>query len=335
MRLFRIFLVLIFLAQLSSCKSNSSEEGEVTLGRLFVSSNTTAIVGVIDVSDFSNLETASFGIIATDADGIYYSSSQDLIVQANRTNNRVDVYTDISLSEIDANLVIGASSTSDFSNGRKIAVTGNTAVVAQDASDTNNQTNAFAVYSFSSSSVTLSKLLPTSINLWDIQFVGSDLYAIVDNSDSLAVFTGFLSQDVDLITPSKTVSIAGIVRTHALFYDSESDIMFMTDIGDAGSDSDGAIHIIRDFSSKFSSASNGGEIALSSQIRIGGTNTELGNPVGVTYDADEEVIYVAERASGGGKVLAFGLPSANGNPVPEFSMNYSGASAVYLAPNQN
>ncbi|HAW81692.1 MAG TPA: hypothetical protein DCX27_19525 [Balneola sp.] len=133
------------------------------------------------------------------------------------------------------------------------------------------------------------------------------------------------------MSPDSKVQIEGIVRTHALYYSASTDIMFLSDIGDAGSSTDGAIHVITDFSSKFNAAGNNGSISTSDQIIIEGSNTQLGNPVGLAYDSTSQKIYVAERAVDGGKLLEFSLPTTNGNPSPTYSQNFAGAAAVYLA----
>ena len=127
------------------------------------------------------------------------------------------------------------------------------------------------------------------------------------------------------------VEIEGIVRTHGLTYDSDNDIMVLTDVGAGSDDSDGAIHIIDNFLSKFSMAMNGmNRIVLADEVRIAGDNTFLGNPVDVALSEELGTIYVAERANGSGRVLTFAYPSNGGNIAPMMNIDFAGASAVYL-----
>lgn len=333
MNMIRVTTILIlFLGLISISCGTSDGGGDVTteFGAVFVSSNTTPVVGIFDFSS-SSVSSVQFGLSSTDSDGIIYSAASDELYIASRTNNRVEVYSDLKNTEASLNINLAFSSSQDFSNARKLAASGSKVVVSQDASDANNQTNAYYVYEIGDNSATLTNTYTADINLWDIQFSGNTLYAIQDNSDTLAVYNNFLSNSDGLVSPDTKVQIEGIVRTHALHYNASSDIMFLSDIGDAGSSTDGAIHVITNFSSKFTAAGNNGTISSSDQVVIEGSNTQLGNPVGIAYDSSSQKIYVAERAVDGGKLLEFNLPSANGNPSPTFSQNFAGAAAVYLA----
>ena len=314
-------LVILSVFLISCGNSGGGDDLGTELGQVFVSSNTTPVVGNFNFSNANDIVSIQFGLSSTDSDGIIYSSNSDRLFTASRTNNRVEVYSGLTETTASANLTLEFSSSSDFSNARKLAFTNNTVLVSQDAGENNNQQNRFFVYTIGDNSATLQNTYDPQINLWDVQFSGNTLYAVQDNSDTLAVFNNLLSNSDGVVTASQKVQIEGIVRTHAMFYSAESDIMFMSDIGDAGSSTDGAMHVITNFSAKLTA----------DQIRITGSNTELGNPVGVTYDADNAKIYIAERASGGGKLLSFDLPTSSGNPSPSFSQNFSGAAAVFFA----
>lgn len=43
------------------------------------------------------------------------------------------------------------------------------------------------------------------------------------------------------------------------------------------------------------------------------------------------MVYVAERANGGGRVLGFNLPNSSGNIAPLYNDLHTGASAIYFA----
>ncbi|XWN38130.1 MAG: hypothetical protein ROO71_04180 [Balneola sp.] len=324
-------LIFLFGIVFISCGSSNDDDDITTeFGAVFVSSNTTPVVGIYDFSS-TTVSSIQFGLSSADSDGIIYSSVSDELYIASRTNNRVEVYTDLTKTEASLNIELAFSSSQDFANARKLAASGSKVVVSQDASDANNQTNAYYVYEVGDNSATLVNTYTADINLWDIQFSGNALYAIQDNSDTLVVYNNFLSNSDGLVSPDTKVQIEGIVRTHALHYNASSDIMFLSDIGDAGSSTDGAIHVISDFSSKFATAGNNGTISTSDQIVIEGSNTQLGNPVGIAYNSETQKIYVAERAVDGGKLLEFDLPSSNGNASPTYSQNFAGAAAVYFA----
>jgi hypothetical protein len=106
--------------------------------------------------------------------------------------------------------------------------------------------------------------------------------------------------------------------------------MVLTDVGAAASDSDGGVIVINNFSSVFSSTANNGTISTANQIRIYGPNSMLGNPVDVAYDNVTKMIYVAERANGGGRVLTFSVPSTSGDYAPVMNRLEPGCAAVFL-----
>lgn len=296
-------------------------------GTLFLSSNTSGMVGILDLED-SPLEIETFQTRGTDADGLYYDSDQGNLFQVNRSSNTVVEYNDVIDDLDDPNGVdIESESASTFTNGRGLAVRNDILVVAEDGGPANGDQNSFALFRIASDEVidTLATF-PTTINLWGIQFVDDDLYAVVDNSDSIAVFTDFLSNNPgDTVMPSRFIRVVGIGRTHGLEYNAEDDIMILTDIGDAGSDNDGSLVVVRDFSTVGNSTS----LEAANYTRIGGAATRLGNPVDVAYDADEDRIYVAERANSNGTLLIFD-GSASGDAAPVSSLPFPGLSSLYL-----
>jgi hypothetical protein len=269
---FSSLILLIFSTVfILSCDSGDDDDDiETEFGTVFVTSNLSSVVGIYDFSDEDDINLVQFGIASSDADGIAYDAESEMLFVASRSNNRVEVYSDLEETEINASLDLSFSSTSDFSNARKLALSGDKVLIAQDAGDDNGQQNRFFVYTVNGNSVTLSNTYDPQINLWDVQFAGNTLYAVEDNSDTLAVFNNLLSNSDGVVTASQKVQVADIVRTHALYYSSESDIMFMSDIGDADSGTDGAIHIIQNFSAKLSAAGTNGCIAVNDHIIIEG-----------------------------------------------------------------
>lgn len=139
----KTLIILVLGFSFLSCGSGD-DEGDITteFGAVFVSSNTTPVVGIYDFSS-STVSSIQFGLSSTDSDGIIYSSVSDELYMASRTNNRVEVYTNLKETEASLNLNLAFSSSQDFANARKLASSGSKVVVSQDASDANNQTNAF------------------------------------------------------------------------------------------------------------------------------------------------------------------------------------------------
>jgi len=296
--------------------------------KVFVSSNNSGIIGLYNYDDTGATSASTFSSVASDADGVYYDETLDVLYQLNRSDNVVNAYSNV-ISNLTAGAepTLTATSSSDFSNGREIAVSGNSLVVAQDAATGNGDVNQFVVYNSSPTSITLDKVLTTSINLWGITFDDDALIAIVDNSSNVAVFNNFLANPAGNVTPDLTVSIENIVRTHGLTYDAINDIMVLTDVGSGAVADDGAIVYIAGWKSAIADAN----VTASEQVRIAGPNSLLGNPVDVAYDHATAQIFVAERANAGGRFLTFDVPTANGDTSPKSNEFFGGASAIYLS----
>lgn len=298
-----------------------------TAANLFVSSNTQGKVAVVNVLDNNLMQMSTFNVQGTDADGIYYDRDNDLLYQLNRTGNVVNTYADVANSlEAGIDPMLFGTSTSDAINGREIAVSGDRLVVAQDAGIANGDLNKFMVYTINNGSLTLSKTFDVDVNLWGIHADGETLYAVVDNSNLVVRYDDFFNQPAGSLSASDSVEIEGLVRTHGLTYDADKDAMILTDVGDAANDSDGAIIVVKDWTT----ASADGYVSMNEQVRIEGSMTMLGNPVDVAWDRQRAMIYVAERLNGGGRILGFRWPMTGGNIAPVYNQLFAGASAVYL-----
>ena len=141
----------------------------------------------------------------------------DRLYQLNRSGNVINSYDNV-LATLSANgmpMATGTSS-SDFMNGREIAVSGNRLVVAQDGNDSNGG-NKFLIYTINGNTITFQRTLESTINLWGIHAFGETLYAIEDNSDRLVVYENFFSMSGTAM-PTSVVSIEGMVRTHGITY---------------------------------------------------------------------------------------------------------------------
>ena len=293
----------------------------------YASSNTQGRVGVFTRRDDGSFASSSFAVRAGDADGIYYDDDADQLFQVNRSAGVVDAY-----AQVNNNLAGGtapmyvSSSTSDFNNGRELAVAGNFLVVAQDANAANGDQNRLVVYERDGTGLTLRNSFDVDFNLWGIHADVNTLYAVVDNSNMIAVIDTFFAKTGSSVSASRMVAIDDLVRTHGITYDRDSDLMILTDVGAASSADDGALIAIPGWTS----ASADGTVTAAEQFRVAGMGTFLGNPVDVAYDDESDQVYVAERANGGGRILVFNTPTADGVLAPSANISFGGASAVYL-----
>jgi len=309
---------------LTSCKKddNNSTTTSVAKSDLYVSSNVTGIVSIFDVTSPATISSNTVTVTGADADGIYYDAGTKRLFQFDRTNKVLNAY--YSAGAFSGTLTPAFSIAVDAANGRELTVSGNTAVLAS-SSD-----SALYVFNIGATGFTLTKKQKIGFESWGIQLVGNTLYAVVDKTSDLAAFDNYTSMPAGNITPTKRVTIGGIVRTHGLNFVTSRNMMLMTDVADANSDTDGAIHIIKNFTTLFGNTANGGTISANDQIRIDGANTMLGNPVDVAYDTNNDRIYVAERKTAGGLLLGFTVPTANSTAAPVYNATLSGASAVYI-----
>ena len=307
----RSFFILFFLSFFLLSNLNAQSQ-------LFVSSNNSGMIGSYEIAVDGSVNSSQFASGGMDADGIHYDTVNDVLYQLNRTNNRIDVY-----SSASTNPTFVTSSTSDFTNGREIAVTGNKLIVADDVAGAGN----LVVYDISPTSVSLDKIYNTSIELWGIHANGNQLIAVVDITDNVAVFDNFFNQPAGAISPNLTIAIEGLVRTHGLTYDAESDDMYLTDIGAASSADDGALIRVKNWTA----ASMDGTVSTAEQIRVSGGSSLLGNPVDIALDKINNIVYVAERARDGGRLLGFKNPVLTGGIAPSYNVLFGGASAVFLS----
>ncbi|TXF88875.1 hypothetical protein FUA23_12480 [Neolewinella aurantiaca] len=320
----KLFMLLLACSVfgLSSCDDDDEVLGiDLTdNGTLFMSSNTSGLVGIVDTKD-DPLVLETFSAAGTDSDGIIYADGPERLFQVNRSSNVLVSYEDVLDDDFDGEVEF--TSSSDFTNGRGLVVADdNQIIVAEDVDDG----NALVLYNFNDDTgFTKVKTVNTDFNLWGIEFYDGVLYAIVDNSDSIAVMNNFFDNaDGATAVVDRYIRIDGLVRTHGIEYDDDDDLMILTDVGDGGVDNDGAIFIIRDFSDF-----TGDVVTSADYTKISGENTMLGNPVDIDYDNDEEIFYVAERLRNGGMMLSF-AQDANGNVAPLNTISFPGISSLFL-----
>jgi len=322
----------------ASCSSDDEGgSGVVTANsraELYASSNTDGNVTVYDVRNTSNITTSSFGTASTNAEGIYYDASNDEVTQASRSGLQLNAYGNVLLSTSGIDLTATVSSNAVLVSPRDLAVNGDFYVVADNADVDGDPATAdgrIFIFQRTNGNFTLRNTVTTDFAVWGIEFAGNTLYAVVDKTSDVAVFTNFTASNTTdaAITPTKRITIEGIVRTHGIAL--ANGTLILTDVGDAASDNDGGFHVISNFEAKFAAVANGGTLPVAgNQVRVAGAATFLGNPVAAEYDGLNDIIYIAERANGNGRVLAFTNVQAGGDLAPVVNNQLEGASSLYF-----
>ncbi|SOE21649.1 hypothetical protein SAMN06298216_2105 [Spirosomataceae bacterium TFI 002] len=331
-------ILLSGLVLFTSCDKSDNEVQASSTTVLYATNNSNGDVTAYDMSS-GMAKSTSYATNSTAADGVYFDGTTNIVLQASRSQKGIEGFSakssdiGLNLGEI-LNVSLQIDGPKDMESPREMAVSGNFYVVADNADvDKNAATpdGRLFVYQRNGNGLTLRNIITTDFKLWGITFIGNDLYAVVDADNELAVYTNFLSNSSNAtMSATKRIEIEGIVRTHGLDYNSQTDTMVMTDIGDAANtQSDGGFHMISNFKSKFDKTSAGGKLSLSEQVRVSGSMTNMGNPVDVAYDGESKTVYIAE--AGNGKILAFSnIGTSGGNMTPTLSNNMAAASAVYL-----
>lgn len=298
---------------------------------IITASNTTGRITYTDLAAATPMPEV-LTHFSLDADGVYYDAANDGMILASRTNNKLEFYNGIkSVIATDVTSIVPAfSSASDFNNPRETAVMGDKVVVTQDQNAANGNVNKLLVYQKTSTGFVLLNSYTVNFKTWGIFLDGTTLYAVADLTGDLVSFTNFFANASGAITPTKRVTIEGLVRTHGIAFSAADNRMILTDVGDAASNSDGGVIVINNFSSVYGSLANAGTLSLSNQVRIYGPNSTMGNPVDVAYDDTTERIYVAERLNAGGRLLTFTLPTTNGDAAPLEARAEAGISSVFL-----
>lgn len=107
-------------------------------------------------------------------------------------------------------------------------------------------------------------------------------------------------------TPTRTFTATGLDNAHGIAYDSATDILVVSDVGDAAVADDGEIYV-------FSNASTASGTVAPKAV-IGGSNTLLGNPVDI--DLANGDLRVAEKSQDQLLIFANILQSTGGNIAP-------------------
>lgn len=330
-----IFFILIAGILMVSCNNDDSLNGNVqtsATAHLYASTHT----GQVKRYDINTGEVTTYNTASSDAEGLYFMEEDDAFTIVSRSSSRLETYSGINTfqsgTSVDLNTEFTGST--DVESPRDLAVNGSFYVVSDDTDLDEDDLTAegrLFIYTQTSSGFVLRNVVTTKFRVWGIEFVGEDLYVAVDGTNRIAVFRDFIpTRNLNrIVTADKIVAFQGLVRSQGLHF--EDGIMVISDIGEAESNNDGALHVIENFETKFNAAAAGGFIEAKDQLRIAGNNTKLGNPVDVVYDSAYNVIFVAEALNGGGRILAFNdATSIDGNISPDLQYNLPGVSSLFF-----
>lgn len=302
------------------------------LANLYVTSNTTNAIGIVNFVP-NDLVLSSYTIGSKNNEGIFYDKDADELVIVSREQKAINTYGNIK-DKTSGELNLMLSSSAVLESPRDIAVKGDVYVVSDNSDvdgDPTTEDGRFFVFTRDSNGYTLRNTVTVDYSVWGIQFIGDDLYTVVDNTGDLAVLKNFITTYTMDITavPDKRITVEGITRIHGICEDKGN--VVLTDIGDETNDTDGAFHFIGGFISKFNDTPDGGILdLLGKQVRVSGALTTMGNPVGADYDHERRTVYIAERNNSGGSVLLFTDVGFGGNMQPSFQEPFAGASSLYF-----
>ena len=306
-----------FALGLTACDEDNDQliDLEFNDEQLLVSSNTTAKLVKLQTADLSDVERVDITLPYSDVDGIGLRGT-DLLI-ANRDDDQLVLLSDVFDGENEDAADVETRSDVTVTNARGVAVDrelgGANVVIAQAGNDDNGGENKLFRFDANRSDLDLQAEIRVDFQLWGIEWDGDDLIAVMDQTDSVAVFEDFddavNTGDSAFLQPTYKFRVEGLTRTHGVAFAQDDDLLFLTDIGDAGSDTDGAVHVIPNWraAARGDVDGNEGTLALGRQVRIAGSETFLGNPVDVAYDDDNNNLFVAERARDGGRVIAFDM----------------------------
>lgn len=169
----------------------------------------------------------------------------------------------------------------------------NIVIVADFGADTNKGAiRAYSVLNGKASLVYSVTDLGSQNKIWDVAYNNDDdiLYA-TGTGGSLLIYEDFIADRggnglTDEVIPTRNNQKTS-VNLHGIHYDSNSDSIILSDVGDATNPSDGKIFVIENISNP----SDEMEVSL----EITGSRTDLGNPVDILFDNGD--LYVAEKSN--------------------------------------
>lgn len=163
---------------------------------------------------------------------------------------------------------------------------------------------------------------PTTSTPWDVDYdPTADRLYVAFTDGTVGVYDDYLDgTDPNTATPDRVIDPAGGVNLHGIIYDAVNDVLLLSDVGDAGSATDGQLFVVEN-----ASTANG---AVTPDVTIGGASTDLGNPVDIEYDGTN--LYVAEKSND--LVMRFNniRTSAGGDIAPSVSITVNKPESLSL-----
>ena len=305
----------------AACKKDDAPVASVS--RLFVS-NADIDPAINNLTVFSPADGATLGTprtfntAAPDGNGIVYDAASNTGFQVSRQSKNIKVFTVsnngdvvVTSSFVDASLTSGRDAAYDAAN-KTLYV----------ASNSDNKIFVYANAPALTGNITPTKVFTLDGQPWGLDFFDGKLLVLIDlDRKEIQLFNNINTVAAGTVTPSNKITIPTATRLHGLVYDAASDVLLVTEIGLAAApaipnptlpafNADGGIYVIEGALAKFAT-----NAAVTPTRTIFGSNTGLGNPVDITFDAREgkKLIYVAEKAN---KAISVFRLSDNGNVAP-------------------
>jgi hypothetical protein len=296
------------------------------VSRLFVSNadtdpaiNNLSVFSPADGATFSAPKT--FNTTAPDGNGIVYDAGSNTGFQVSRQSKTIKIFSVSTTGDV---VVTGYFVDAALTSGRDAAydAANKTLYVA---SNSDSKVYVYANAPALTGNVTATKVLTLDGQPWGLDFAAGKLMVLIDlDRKEIQLFNNINIIATGTATPSNKITIPSATRLHGLAYDADSDVLLVTEIGAAVApaipnpiatafNADGGIYIIEGAMAKFTA-----NAAVTPTRTIIGSNTGLGNPVDITFDAraGKKLIYVAEKAN---KMISVFRLSDTGNVAPATS----------------
>jgi len=317
--------------------SNEDENIDATVDSsvaLLKEDNTYGKMDRVHLTDKKNTTNTTLKSSKSNSVGLLYDPIKDSLTEVSRSKNNVLVFENIDPVKIDPvkhdfALASTLGTNIEVKNARDIAVSGNRIVVSSEASSPTDS-NRFYVYESTGNSLSLTKVFETDSKHLGIFIDDHTLYAIIANSNSIAVYNNIFDKADGLLTADDVFVVEGANSLRGVTYDQLEDTLFLTDVGDPSNDRDDAVITINHFSVKYGIIGSYGVLAAADTKKITGSKSMMGIPVDVEYDNIGKVLYAAGRNTSGFMPSGFTTTPTLGDVAPKMKQSSSGTSGIYL-----
>lgn len=318
---------------IQSC-SNETESVDTPLSLnkalLFTTSNTSGYSEIIATTNGDLTLERSLAGTGLDNAGVFYDAIEDCLIQASREDKEVRLYENVKFAPNGGVITPSSVSADGFLNARDIASNNTGQIIVSSDAAQPGDSNKFFIYDVAPSGLIFKKQFVTANQNWGIDINGNDLYAVNDNTNRVTIFNNIFSRTGQILTIDNQIIIEGATDLKGLTYDAATNVLILTDVRNQFNDSDGAIIVIDDFTTKMNAVGPFGVITPDMYRKIEGSNTTLGTPLDVQYNSETGMIYVADRSSQSGSVITFDIRSAGTNATPLSTRKVRGVSSIYL-----